>query len=77
MRNSPQQFNKGIFDYLIAVDDQNVTDTDTKEVGKKSQAGNTKKREREQNEENGVARGIDFKGVHTILSIDAPDQTDA
>lgn len=70
-----QQFNKGLFDYLIAIDDiknQGVENDEVEEGNKKK----SNKRKRDQDEEFGVTRGVDFKGVETVLNIDAPDTPD-
>ena len=56
-----QQFNRGIFDYLIATDDV-YGDI----IGKGPNKG--KKKE----EEFGVTRGVDFKGVKTVINLEMP-----
>lgn len=79
-----QEFNKGIFDYLIATDDPakraaREPDQDSKQQPKSKQVqqgGGSQigKRGRpEQDAEFGVIRGIDFKGVRTVINVDAPD----
>ena len=66
-----QQFNKGIFDFLIAIDDQNAAETELEEPGnKKKSKANARKRKRDQDEEFGVTRGVDFKGVETVINVD-------
>jgi len=60
--NIIQQFNKGIFDYLIATDDTSLFSDD--QPGKKF----TKK-----DREFGVARGVDFKGVKAVFNFDLPE----
>lgn len=91
-------FNKGLFDYLIAVDDVHARASDgskgaatsdaTKgpkkrrrdkggeqqqqgqQPGQGQQQGGARKPARD--EEFGVTRGIDFKGVRTIVNYDLP-----
>ena len=90
-----QEFNKGIFDYLIATDDPakreehaeltehaeaRAQDPQPLKSGKKrkdmkAQQQQQRKRARKAgaDEEFGVIRGIDFKGVRTVINVDAPD----
>ena len=91
-----QEFNKGIFDYLIATDDPakreehaeltehaeaRAEDPQPPKSGKKRkgmkapQQQQQRKRPRKAgaDEEFGVIRGIDFKGVRTVINVDAPD----
>lgn len=63
----PQEFNAGLFDYLIANDDSQSTTTGKNDkenhgAGKKSK----KHPKRKLDGEFGVVRGIDFKNVHTV-----------
>ncbi len=72
-----QEFNRGLFDYLIATDDVHAAATEQQErpTGGKRQ-GSRSKRSRQggprKDEEFGVTRGIDFKGVATVVNFDLP-----
>ena len=90
-----QEFNKGIFDYLIATDDPakreehaeltehaeaRAEDPQPLKAGKKrkdmrapQQQQRKRARKGEADREFGVIRGIDFKGVRTVINVDAPD----
>lgn len=79
-----QEFNKGLFDYLIATDDVHAMEKSvgstaagkgTKKVGGKGEKGGGKKRKGgpAKDEEFGVTRGIDFKGVNTVVNFDLPE----
>eukprot|EP00250_Pteridium_aquilinum_P011749 c20282_g1_i1 orf=200-2047(-) len=77
-----QEFNIGLFDYLIATDDGNNSkdsDKDANKLGKgKKKGGSTsagKKKNGKQlfvDSEFGVVRGIDFKNVRTVINFDMP-----
>lgn len=63
-----QQFNAGLFDYLIATDDNNQT-KEKEEVKGDDNKDNKKNKRRfkpKLDAEFGVVRGIDFKKVHTV-----------
>jgi len=67
-----QQFNKGIFDYLIATDDvhshvEGCIQNKNKRTDKSRLAAGKK------DFESGVTRGIDFKGVQTVINAEMPD----
>lgn len=82
-----QEFNKGIFDYLIATDDPSKRaardrgdEADAapqpqqpKGIGKGQERDHRKRGRPEADAEFGVIRGIDFKGVRTVINVDAPD----
>jgi ATP-dependent RNA helicase DDX56/DBP9 len=78
-----QEFNKGIFDYLIATDDpakragrepDEEADAGNRGASKKGPEKDHRKRRRaEHDAEFGVIRGIDFKGVRTVINVDMPD----
>ena len=75
-----QEFNRGLFDYLIATDDVHAADfAAPREKGgrrNKNAKGKYNKKERaskKKDEEFGVTRGIDFKGVQTVINFDMPD----
>ncbi|MCO5607879.1 hypothetical protein L7F22_062081 [Adiantum nelumboides] len=73
-----QEFNLGLFDYLIATDDGNdkkekAKDIDKPGKGKTNSFG--KKKTAKQllvDSEFGVVRGIDFKNVQTVINFDMP-----
>jgi hypothetical protein len=76
-----QEFNRGLFDYLIATDDvhapaaedggkQQQQQQRKKQGGSKEGGGGKKRRRRD--EEFGVTRGIDFKGVRTVVNFEMP-----
>ncbi|KAI5075692.1 hypothetical protein GOP47_0009768 [Adiantum capillus-veneris] len=77
-----QEFNLGLFDYLIATDDGNDTKEKVKETdkpGKGMKNGGSKpvgkKKTGKQlmvDSEFGVVRGIDFKNVRTVINFDMP-----
>jgi ATP-dependent RNA helicase DDX56/DBP9 len=76
-----QEFNRGLFDYLIATDDVHAADfTAPRDNGKKrgrnnkNDGKNSKKKSfsAKKDEEFGVTRGIDFKGVQTVINFDMP-----
>lgn len=76
-----QQFNRGLFDYLIATDDVYVSVSDAKGDtrtgagrGAKGAKGNSKKTK---SEEAGVTRGIDFRGVKTVVNLEMPPSVSA
>ncbi|CAN6828092.1 unnamed protein product [Brassica oleracea var. botrytis] len=70
-----EQFNAGLFDYLIATDD-NSQQTKAKEEAKdednKEKTKNKKRCKPKLDAEFGVVRGIDFKKVHTVINYDMP-----
>jgi len=63
-----QQFNRGIFDYLIATDD--VYGEENVDANKGS------KKNKKKDEEFGVTRGVDFKGVKTVVNFEMPAGVD-
>lgn len=63
-----QQFNRGIFDYLIATDD--VYGEENIDANKGS------KKNKKKDEEFGVTRGVDFKGVKTVVNFEMPAGVD-
>ncbi|ESQ40789.1 hypothetical protein EUTSA_v10013368mg [Eutrema salsugineum] len=69
-----EQFNAGLFDYLIATDDNNQTKEKEEAKGEDNKENKKNKRRGKPklDAEFGVVRGIDFKKVHTLLSKTAP-----
>lgn len=71
-----QEFNKNVFDYLIATDDMKQfagTEESANSFVKKSKKGKKSK----QDKEYGVARGIDFKNVYAVINFDVPSSSRA
>ncbi|XP_065867435.1 DEAD-box ATP-dependent RNA helicase 16 isoform X2 [Euphorbia lathyris] len=65
-----EEFNAGLFDYLIATDDK---DTKEKLPAEDVESKNPKKRVKKMlDSEFGVVRGIDFKNVYTVVNFDMP-----
>lgn len=74
---SPQEFNRGLFDYLIATDDVHAAALAAapQQRGKRNRRGAKRGRGQQgpsKDEEFGVTRGIDFKGVATVVNFDLP-----
>ncbi|XP_069816259.1 probable ATP-dependent RNA helicase DDX56 [Dendropsophus ebraccatus] len=73
------QFNRGIYDYIIASDEHALSDGNVKgkkQTGKKKGAKGAKA-EKGQDSEYGVSRGIDFQNVSTVLNFDFPLSVDS
>ena len=84
-----QEFNKGIFDYLIATDDPAKRLEQEEDAAKpaplpkpaavkgrgKGRDRDSRKRGRKTENDNefGVIRGIDFQGVKTVINVDVPE----
>ncbi|KAJ4846310.1 DEAD-box ATP-dependent RNA helicase 16 [Turnera subulata] len=68
-----EEFNAGLFDYLIATDD---SEAKQKEQTHGDNSSGTKKPKKfakgKFDSEFGVVRGIDFKNVHTVINYDMP-----
>lgn len=76
-----QTFNKGLFDYLIAADTQvaglGVHELPTQAAPATDRSDKRRKRKRggaEDDAEYGVSRGVDFKGVSTVINVDCPPE---
>ena len=68
-----QEFNRGIFDYLIATDDPRKSNAAESEGPPEvSEKRGKKRKQPDSDREFGVTRGVDFKGVETVLNVDAP-----
>ena len=76
-----QQFNRGLFDYLIATDDVYVSSDLGGKGGKGGKGGRGarqgKKAGKTKSEEAGVTRGIDFRGVKTVVNLEMPPSVSA
>ncbi|KAJ9170527.1 hypothetical protein P3X46_018628 [Hevea brasiliensis] len=65
-------FNAGLFDYLIATDD-NETKEKEQAGGSLAESRKSKRHAKQRlDSEFGVVRGIDFKNVHTVINYDMP-----
>ncbi|CAN7032201.1 hypothetical protein IGI04_031245 [Brassica rapa subsp. trilocularis] len=70
-----EQFNAGLFDYLIATDDnsqQAKAKEEAKDEDNKEKTKNKRRFKPKLDAEFGVVRGIDFKKVHTVINYDMP-----
>ncbi|GBG61561.1 hypothetical protein CBR_g22358 [Chara braunii] len=76
-----QEFNRGLFDYLVATDDSKGDEEEGEKDGTvgnetagdgKPKKKKIKKRKRLGAGEFGVVRGIDFKNVCTVINVDMP-----
>ncbi|CAM8988151.1 unnamed protein product [Rhodiola kirilowii] len=68
-----EEFNVGLFDYLIAADESQPKDnTETKEEKSADTKKSRKNGKAKLDSEFGVVRGIDFKNVHTVINFDMP-----
>lgn len=68
-----EEFNAGLFDYLIATDVSQSKEKD--EATKENNLGSRKSRKHakiKSDSEFGVVRGIDFKNVYTVINFDMP-----
>lgn len=76
-----QEFNRGVYDYLIASDEAGLkTEKEEETAGanpEKSESNNKKKVKVQKDKEYGVARGIDFKDVQFVVNFDIPRSTQA
>ncbi|XP_072990141.1 DEAD-box ATP-dependent RNA helicase 16 [Typha latifolia] len=67
-----EEFNAGLFDYLIATDNQ-TKDKEKTSKETQAQSRNSKKQSHQNiDAEFGVVRGIDFKNVFTVVNFDMP-----
>ncbi|KAK1275228.1 DEAD-box ATP-dependent RNA helicase 16 [Acorus gramineus] len=65
-----EEFNAGLFDYLIASDDSQIKDREQTIGENHKKSGKSKKKKLDT--EFGVVRGIDFKHVFTVINFDMP-----
>lgn len=62
-----QEFNAGLFDYLIATDDSEIKEKEQPKAENRSERKKSRKHAKAKlDSEFGVVRGIDFKNVHTV-----------
>eukprot|EP00898_Chlorokybus_atmophyticus_P002015 jgi/Chlat1/2814/Chrsp187S00201 len=67
------QFNRGLFDYLIATDDTRAVAHEAQDAD-----GNKKKSKKSSGDsEYGVVRGVDFKEVRTVFNYDMPSTAES
>ncbi|KAK4760926.1 hypothetical protein SAY87_005819 [Trapa incisa] len=68
-----EEFNAGLFDYLVATDDSEVKEKEQAKVENNSERKKSRKRSKAKlDSEFGVVRGIDFKNVHTVINFEMP-----
>lgn len=68
-----EEFNAGLFDYLIATDDTQTKEKDQGDEGGHVDSRKSKKHPKAKlDSEFGVVRGIDFKNVHTVINFEMP-----
>ncbi|KAK3021927.1 hypothetical protein RJ639_045221 [Escallonia herrerae] len=68
-----EEFNAGLFDYLIATDDSHSKEKDQADGESQVEKKKLKKHsKRKLDSEFGVVRGIDFKNVNTVINFDMP-----
>ncbi|KDP32115.1 hypothetical protein JCGZ_12576 [Jatropha curcas] len=67
-----EEFNAGLFDYLIATDDSETKDKEQGDGSLPESKKSKKQSKQKLDSEFGVVRGIDFKNVHTVINYDMP-----
>ncbi|CAI0405487.1 unnamed protein product [Linum tenue] len=68
-----EEFNAGLFDYLIAGDESEAKDKEVVDKGSNADTKRSKKYPKQKlDSEFGVVRGIDFKNVFTVINYDMP-----
>ncbi|XP_058188003.1 DEAD-box ATP-dependent RNA helicase 16 [Rhododendron vialii] len=68
-----EQFNAGLFDYLIATDDSQLKEKEQADGESRVERKRSRKHARKKmDSEFGVVRGIDFKNVNTVINFDMP-----
>lgn len=74
-----QEFNRGVYDYLIASDEAGLkTEKDEEKAMQPStESKKSKKRNFNKDKEYGVARGVDFKDVQFVVNFDIPKTNQA
>ncbi|GLJ31990.1 hypothetical protein SUGI_0644070 [Cryptomeria japonica] len=72
-----EEFNTGMFDYMIATDDSKPANFEKEPVKQVMHPikRSKKHQKRALDSEYGVVRGIDFKNVHTVINFDMPLST--
>ncbi|XP_019182884.1 PREDICTED: DEAD-box ATP-dependent RNA helicase 16 [Ipomoea nil] len=68
-----EEFNAGLFDYLIATDDSHSEGKEQIDGRSRKEQKKSKRHPKQKlDSEFGVVRGIDFKNVHTVINFDMP-----
>ncbi|KAG6645822.1 DEAD-box ATP-dependent RNA helicase 16 [Carya illinoinensis] len=68
-----EEFNAGLFDYLIATDDSETKEKEEVNGERNAETRKSRKHAKQKlDSEFGVVRGIDFKNVHTVINIEMP-----
>jgi Superfamily II DNA and RNA helicases len=70
-----QEFNRGVYDFMVAADDDaNMKETDEEEETEdKAPTRESKKKKKDRRDkEFGVVRGIDFQAVNTVINFEVP-----
>ncbi|KAH6824423.1 P-loop containing nucleoside triphosphate hydrolases superfamily protein [Perilla frutescens var. hirtella] len=67
-----EEFNAGLFDYLIATDDSQSAEEQNAKESPAPRKKSKKHSKQKLDAEFGVVRGIDFKNVHTVINYDMP-----
>ncbi|KAK4252749.1 hypothetical protein QN277_014299 [Acacia crassicarpa] len=68
-----EEFNAGLFDYLIATDDSHIKEKDEATKENNGELRRSKKLVKQKlDSEFGVVRGIDFKNVYTVINFEMP-----
>ncbi|XP_030538986.1 DEAD-box ATP-dependent RNA helicase 16 [Rhodamnia argentea] len=68
-----EEFNAGLFDYLIATDDSEIKEKAKANDENQGQRKKSRKHAKAKlDSEFGVVRGIDFKNVHTVINFEMP-----
>ncbi|XP_031388510.1 DEAD-box ATP-dependent RNA helicase 16 [Punica granatum] len=68
-----EEFNAGLFDYLIATDDSEIKEKEKASGENHSEVKKSRKRSKAKlDSEFGVVRGIDFKNVRTVINYEMP-----
>ncbi|CEG68904.1 hypothetical protein RMATCC62417_05070 [Rhizopus microsporus] len=76
-----EEFNRGIYDYLIATDESELKgeldSEDEEDDEEDTKKDNKKKQKVKKDKEYGVSRGIDFQGVAAVVNFDFPASSKA
>ena len=75
-----EEFNRGIYDYVIATDEvhsNSQSGPGTREGRAEGKRGGGKGGKRKRDREYGVSRGIDFQSVENVINFDFPPSSDA
>merc|ERR1712029_1065084 len=70
------QFNKGIYEVIVASDEKFLDEGQPDEADKKTDKDKARSK-RKRDTESGVSRGIDFQFVSNIINFDFPNDTDS